>query len=109
MLKDSQNDKYTYEYEDSDRVGLLDTQTYKHTLTHRQADRQTGWQAGRYAIVLKLSNSAIFNPFTSFSLSQIFLAHDTPHNTTHQTTQNTTPLTWARCQLDTHEELPNGH
>ena len=41
MLKDSQNDKYTNEYEDSDRVGLVDTQTYRHTDTHRQVDRQT--------------------------------------------------------------------
>ena len=47
MLKDSQNDKDTNEYEDSDRVGLLDTQTYKHTLTHRQADRHTDTQTSR--------------------------------------------------------------
>ena len=42
MLKDSQNDKYTNEYEDSDRVGLVDTQTYRHTdiQTDRQTDRQ---------------------------------------------------------------------
>ena len=47
MLKDSQNDKFNYEYKDSDRGGLLDTQTYKHTLTNRQADRHTDTQTSR--------------------------------------------------------------
>ena len=48
MLKDSQNDKFNYEYKDSDRGGLLDTQTYEHTLTHRQADRHTDTQTHRH-------------------------------------------------------------
>ena len=50
MLKDSQNDKYTNEYEDSDRGGLVDTQTYKHTFTHRQVDRHTDKQTDRQTV-----------------------------------------------------------
>ena len=50
MLKDIQNDKYTNEYEDSDRVGLVDTQTYRQTPAHRQVDRHTDKQTNRQTV-----------------------------------------------------------